>query len=232
MKLLFLDMEGTIFAKQKVQLRAGEPAYHNSLWSRLGHELGPRAQEEDARTIVKWEAGEYASYMDWCDETLRIYRSHGLTRDFFERVLASISYNPGVESTCHTLHERGIKTAIVSGGFLEQARRAQLDLKITHAYAAADLLWGPDGQLLHWNILPSDYEGKVDFVRLMMREYGLRREECGFVGDGKNDVFIAQEVGTSFALQGHPELRVVANHAIEEFSEILSWLDSSSRATP
>jgi phosphoserine phosphatase len=87
-----------------------------------------------------------------------------------------------------------------------------------------DLFWDDDGVLVHWNIFPSDYEGKVDFVRLLMREYGVRREECGFVGDGKNDVPIAREVGTSFAYQAQPELRDVATHEVDELTEILRWI--------
>lgn len=223
-KLLFLDMEGTIFAKQQIQLRPEEPYHHHSLWSRLMHELGPAALEDDAKTILKWDAGEYQSYLDWCDESLRNLQKHGLTRGLFEKTLDSIPYNRGVKEIFGILHERGVKTAIVSGGFIEQARRAQKDLKITHAYAAADLLWDNDGTLVHWNIFPSDYEGKVDFMRLLMREYGLCQKECGFVGDGKNDVPIAQEVGRSFAYQAHPELRDVATHEIEELTEILQWI--------
>jgi phosphoserine phosphatase len=107
---------------------------------------------------------------------------------------------------------------------MAQARQAQMELKITHAYAAVDLLWDTTGQLVHWNIFPSDYAGKVDFVTLLRREYGLSRDACGFVGDGKNDVLIAQEVGTSFAYQAHPELRVAASYAIEDFAEILRYI--------
>jgi phosphoserine phosphatase len=223
-RLLFLDLEGTIFAKQRVELRTGEERYHHSLWSRLAHELGPGALADDAATVEKWEAGHYQSYMDWCDESLRIHQKHGMTRDFFDRIQRSVPYNPGVPETIASIHGRGIKTAIVSGGFVPQARRAQQDLEITHAYAAVDLFWSSDGSLAHWNILPSDYEGKVDFVRLLIREYGFRTEDCAFVGDGKNDTHIATEVGISFAYQAHPALREVATHAIEDFPIILEHL--------
>jgi phosphoserine phosphatase len=220
-QLIFLDLEGTVFAKQRVKLRTGEERLHHSLWSRLAHELGPEALAEDAETVEKWEAGQYRSYMEWCEESLRIHKKHGMTRGLFDRIQASIPYNPQVPETIAAIHERGIKTAIVSGGFVAQARRAQRDLRITHAYAAVDLFWDPDDRLLHWNILPSDYEGKVDFVKLLIREYGFRPDECAFVGDGKNDIHIAKEVGVSFAYQAHSDLKSVATHAIEEFSKIL-----------
>jgi phosphoserine phosphatase len=223
-KMLFADMEGTLFEKQQVRLRHLEPSYHHSLWSRLMYELGEDALKEDARTIVKWESGQYRSYLDWVDDSVVILQKHGMNQELFERTLSSIQYNDGVKDTLERLHDRGIRTAIVTGGFLEQARRAQQELRITHAYAAVDLFWSPHGSIAHWNMFPSDYEGKVDYVRSIMREYGLSREECGFVGDGKNDAFIAREVGTSFAYQAHPELQAVSSHEIEEFSQILEWI--------
>ena len=92
---------------------------------------------------------------------------------------------------------------------------------MTHAYAAADLFWDREGKLIHWNILPSDYEGKVDFVRLLIREYRLSSSDCAFVGDGKNDAYVARQVGISFAYRAHPALKAAATHTIENFSEIL-----------
>ncbi|MCI5134021.1 MAG: HAD family hydrolase [Candidatus Electrothrix sp. AW2] len=223
-QLLFFDMEGTIFTKQQVKLRPDELHHdHHSLWSRLMYELGPSALADNEKTVLKWEAGGYRSYLDWIDECLDIFKKHGLTKHIFDKALDSIPYNPGVSETFQSLHQQGIKTAIVSGGFIEQARRAQQDLKITHAYAAADLFWDQDKILKHWNIFPSDFEGKVEFMRLLMKEYQLSRQDCAFIGDGKNDVFIAQEVGKSFAYQAHPDLRAVATYPIEEFSKILQW---------
>ena len=231
-RMLFTDMEGTLFEKQQVRLRTGDPSYPHSLWSRLMYELGEEALKEDAGTILKWEAGRYRSYLEWVDESVMILQKHGLSQELFERTLAGIQYNPGVQETFGVLHVHGIKTAIVTGGFYEQARRAQQDLRITHAYAAVDLFWSGDGSIAHWNMFPSDYEGKVDFVRLIMREYGFSRQECGFVGDGKNDALVAREVGISFAYQAHPELREASSHAVEEFSQILKWIPGSLTADP
>jgi phosphoserine phosphatase len=223
-RLLFLDLEGTIFSKQRIKLRTGDAQEHHSLWSRIAHELGPEALAADAETVEKWEAGGYKSYMDWCNESLRIHQRHGMTRELFERIQTSISYNAEVPETLAAIHARGIKTAIVAGGFLAQARRAQQELEITHAYAAVDLFWNHEGRLVHWNILPSDYEGKVDFVQLLIREYALTRAECAFIGDGKNDTHIAEEVGTSFAYRAHPDLEKAATYTITDFSEILRYL--------
>lgn len=71
-------------------------------------------------------------------------------------------------------------------------------------------------------IFPSDFDGKVDFVRLLMREYRLEADECAFVGDGVNDVPIASVVGTAVAYNGHPALRAAAQHSITDFGELLA----------
>jgi phosphoserine phosphatase len=223
-RLFFLDLEGTIFSRQRIKLCTGDEREHHSLWSRIAHELGPEALDADSKTVEKWETNRYKSYMDWCNESLRIHQRHGMTRELFERIQESVPYNAEVPETVAAVHNRGIKTAIVSGGFLAQARRAQQQLEITHAYAAVDLFWSSDGRLVHWNILPSDYEGKVDFVRLLIREYAFTKEECAFIGDGKNDTHIAKEVGISFAYRAHPDLQKVATHTINDFSEILRHL--------
>lgn len=220
-ELLFLDMEGTLFASQDVVVGPNH-AHHTSLWTRIFCELGPAALFDNVTMIEKWDGGRYRSYMDWVDDSLLAMRRHGLTRAQFEALVAETPYNPGVQETLEELHGRGIRTAIVSGGFIAQARRAQTDLRIHHAYAATDLFWDSAGELIHWNIFPSDFEGKVDFVRLMMREYRLEVDGCAFVGDGANDVPIASAVGTSVAYNGHPALREAAQHSIGDFAQLLT----------
>ena len=225
-RLVFLDMEGTIFAKQHVGLVPGDAQHHHSLWSRLMYECGPEAQVDDAKNIERWERGDFASYFDWVAESVAILRRHGLTKRQFQVAIESIDYNDGVEATIREIHSRGIRTVIISGGFIEQARKAQIDLGIYHSHAAVDLFWNRDGHIIHCNILPSDYRGKVDYLRLMMREFGYRSEECAFIGDGKNDVHIANETGLSFAYDAHPELQRVATHSISKFSQLLDHISN------
>ena len=230
-QLLFLDMEGTLFASQDVVV-GPDHAHHTSLWTRIFSELGPAAQIDNVAMIERWDGGGYRSYMDWVDDSLVAMRRHGLTRPLFEALVDETPYNPLVRETLEEIHARGIRTAIVSGGFLAQARRAQTDLRIHHGYAAADLFWDAAGEPIHWNIYPSDFEGKVDFVRLMMREYGLKPGQCAFIGDGANDVPIAAAVGTSVAYNGHPALRAAAHHSISDFDQLLAIVLKRSTRTP
>lgn len=225
-KLVFFDMEGTIF-KKTIRTSYGNTA--PSAWSLIARELGSDAFFEEEETKKRWTRGEYAGYVEWMEDTLRIYQKYGLRREFFDDVMGSVEYHKGVFETFRVLREKGLRLALISGGFKAQADRALRDLRINHAFAACELLWDERGNLVHWNLLPCDYEGKVDFMRLIMKEHGLAPDECAFVGDGKNDVALARVVGVSVAFNGASELREVSTYSVEQaegeedFSEILRF---------
>jgi len=219
-KLFFFDMEGTIFAEK----HASSGSANDSMWHRIACALGDKAVAQDAAMYSKWDRGEYGSYMEWIAETMKMYQQEGLTRDTFANLIHSIKYNEGVHEVVEELHKKDIKIAIISGGFMAHAGRAQQELKIEHAFAAVKIFWSEQGTVEHWNILPANEKGKVDFVELLRKEYGFSKEECAFVGDGKNDVHIAAHVGLSFAYKAHPALQKVATHSIEDFRDILKYV--------
>jgi phosphoserine phosphatase len=219
-KLFFLDLEGTLFNKQHIDRPHG---HNHSLWARIFHELGPEALAADNVHIEEFERGEI-NYIQWCERSLRAMQTHGLTKQLLEHIMQQIQYNNGVAETIAALHAKGIRTAIISGGFMEQAKRAQLDLRIQHAFAAVEIYWNADGSMAFWNIFPSDYQAKADYVELLRRECGFSKEECAFIGDGKNDVPIASHVGLSFAYNAHPALQEKTTHSITDFQDILKYL--------
>ena len=220
-------MEGTLF-KKVIEISKGNTA--PSAWTLLATHLGPEALKEEDETKDKWTDGKYTGYVEWMEDTIRVHKKYGLTKNFFNKVMDSIKYHKGVKETFKELNKRGIKTALISGGFKANADRAQKDLKITHSFAACEYFWDKNGKLLHWNLLPCDYEGKVDFMKLIMKEHRLSPEECAFVGDGKNDVFLAKEVGVSIAFNGAEELQRTSTYSInqkkgEDFTEILKHIN-------
>jgi phosphoserine phosphatase len=226
-KLVFFDMEGTIFQKA-IKDPKGNTA--PSAWTLLSKRLGENALAEEDATKDKWNSGKYAGYVEWMEDTIKIHQKYGLDKKFFEKVMKSIEYHPGVKEVFSELKKRGIKTALISGGFKAQADRAAIDLKIDHVFAACEYYWGEKGELLWWNLLPCDYAGKVDFMKLIMDEHGLDSKDCAFVGDGRNDILLAQAVGLSISFNGAPELAAVATHAVkqeegkEDFREVLKYL--------
>jgi len=212
-KLIFFDMEGTIF-KKAIKNSYGDIA--PSAWALIAKHLGENALEEENETKRKWNDGEYSGYVEWMEDTIRIHQKYGLTKSFFEKVMKSIEYHKGVKETFRELHRKGYHTALISGGFKAQADRAQIDLKIRHAFSACEYFWGKNGKLIHWNLLPCDYDGKVDFMKLLMKEHGLSAKECAFVGDGKNDIPQAKAVGLSISFNGNENLQKVATYCVNQ----------------
>ena len=140
---------------------------------------------------------------------------------------------PGISEAVSTFRDWGATTAIISGGFKALADRIQRSLKIDHALSGCEYFFDPETDLLeHWNLLPTAYEGKVDFMRLIMKEHGVRVDECVFIGDAQNDVWMAKEAGLSIAFNAHSDLQEVCTYAInqppgqEDFQAVVDCIDS------
>ncbi len=225
--LVVLDMEGTIFYKHyKDSFGNTTP----SLWTKIAEYLGKEALELEEETKQKWTNKEYSSYVEWMADTIKIHQMFDIKKHDFDKVIDMTKYHPNVKKTVETLHAQGYATALISGGFKAQADIAQKELHIDHSFAACEYFWNEKGELIGWNLLPCDYEGKLDFVKLLMNHYGFTKKQCFFIGDGRNDIHIAQAVGTSISFNGAKELEQVTTFQIkqkegkEDFSEVLKFI--------
>ncbi len=228
-KLIVFDMEGTIF-KKVVKMRDAYGKTAPGFWHLIAEHLGEKALAEENATKEKWNRGGYKGYVEWMEDTIRVHQKYHLDKKFFDKVMTLAEYWPGVKETFKALQERGIRTALISGGFKAQADKAAKDLRINHVFAACEYYWDKNGKLVWWNLLPCDYEGKIDFMNLIMKEHGFKPEECAFIGDGKNDIPFAKAVGLSISFNGAKELQEVCTYSInqpeekEDFKEILRYL--------
>lgn len=213
-KLIFFDMEGVIF---QPGLKEERKAVAASIWSAIGSHLGGEAHAEEEKGKARWADGKFKNYIEWMEYTIEIHKKYGLQMADFYNIIKKVQYMPGAVETFRELKKRGFKTAVISGGFKNLANRAIRDLGIDHTFAACEYFFDESsGRLVSWNMIPCDYEGKVDFMRLMMREYNLHPTECAFIGDGVNDIPLAKEVGLSIAFNGRKELQEVTTHSINQ----------------
>jgi len=208
-----MDLEGTLL-KKEYRLDTGKVA--PSAWTVLARKLGNNAYVEEEETKEKWLRGEYAGYIEWMRDTIRIHQKYNLTQAFFYAVMNSVELMPGVFNAVAEFRQNGAITAIITGGFKALADRVQRQLKIDHAFSGCEYFFDPNGYIQHFNLLPADEEGKVDFMQLIAKEHGVERKDCVFVGDGKNDVHLAKAVGVSIAFNAQPELKNVASISIDQ----------------
>src|SRR5438105_3131872 len=237
-RIVFLDMEGTLLRKE-YRLDDGKVA--PSAWTVLAEALGPECLAAENATKTRWVAKGYSGYLEWMRDTIRIHKQFGLTERIFREVIDSVSLMPNVDAALQRIHAAGAVTCVVTGGFKALADRVQRRLRIHHAFAACEYFFDPGTGLIdHFNLLPADEAGKVDFMNLTCREYGVDPRECAFVGDGMNDVHLARAVGFSIAFNAQPDLIAVAttsinqNSGAEDFLIVADLLDraTSKRGTP
>jgi phosphoserine phosphatase len=212
-KLIFLDLEGTLL---RIPPIVTQTQVAQSAWTILAQLLGPDCLKEEEETKKKWEAKSYLNYVSWMEDTIRIHQKYGLDRKIFTSLINMIDEMPGIRTAADRFHAWGSRIAIVTGGFKALADKAQLAIRAHHTFAACEYFFDERGQLAHWNLLPSDYEGKLHFMRLLMREYDFGRDECILVADGINDVPLAREVGVSISFNGQAALKSVAALSVDQ----------------
>lgn len=208
-----MDLEGTLLRKE-YRLDNGKVA--PSAWTLLAERLGAACYEEEEATKDRWTRHVYRGYVEWMRDTIRIHQKYGLTAAFFSEVMDSVPLTAGVEEAVAEFKVRGAITAVISGGFKALADRVQRHLRIDHSLSGCEYFFDSAGHIEHFNLLPSDEEGKADFMHLIAKEYGVSPRDCAFVGDGKNDVALAQSVGLSIAFNAQPELQAVCGIIIAQ----------------
>ncbi len=221
MKLIALDVEGTIF---KTRIRLPGTTIDSTIWQSLADSLGDKAVEEEIATHSNWSEGKYRTYIEWMQDTISIHRRHGLTQQVFQTVINSAEYNDGATDVLRSLVDAGHTLVLVTGGFKELAARAQRDTGIIHAFAACEYMFNRQGTLEGYNLLPCDFHGKLDFISLMLKECGAEGSDWVFIGDGANDVPIAEAAPISIGYRPHEVLKPAVTHVVHSFDEIPSLL--------
>lgn len=220
-RLCFFDMEGTLLAKNK-SLDNGKVA--PSAWTVLAKAISDSCYQDEELSKDRWLAGKYISYTAWMMDTVRIQIHHGMRREHLKSVIDEARLHDGAGSLVDYLKQNGVATALISGGFKELADMTQVELGIDHAYSACQYFFREDGSVVHYNLLPTDEEGKLVFMEHLAKEYGVTLDECIFIGDGKNDVRLAQACGLSIAFNAQQELKDISTHTIDQPHEKLGEL--------
>jgi len=132
-----------------------------------------------------------------------------LLRVYHER----LQLNPGAEAMLAALKKHGIRTLLVSGGFVNFTERLKQRLGLD--YAHANTLEIVDGKLTG-KVLGDivDAQGKADWLNRVREELGLRREQVIAMGDGANDLKMMAQAGVSIAYHAKPVVRAQATYAL------------------
>ncbi len=153
----------------------------------------------------------------------------GLPQTIFSQVLAKIHLTRGAEELVASLHDRGYKVGLVSGGFHENvdplAERLGID------YIKANRLEIADGKLTgrHLGDVVTK-ETKVAMLKQWALENHLPLSKTVAVGDGANDLPMILTAGIGIAFNAKAIVRAQAPYRIDEpnLSKVLDILDNAN----
>ncbi len=134
---------------------------------------------------------------------------HALQRVYDER----LQLNPGADIMLAGLKQHGIKTLLVSGGFVffTERLKARLGLDYTHANTLEIVNGKLTGKVLGKIF---DAQGKADWLVKVRGELGLKPAQVIAMGDGANDLKMMALAGISIAYHAKPVVREQASYAL------------------
>ncbi|MDO8926212.1 MAG: phosphoserine phosphatase SerB [Sideroxyarcus sp.] len=124
-----------------------------------------------------------------------------------------LKLNPGAETMLSALMKHGVRTLLVSGGFVffTERLKARLGLDFAHAneleIVDGKLTGNVSGKIV-------DAQGKADWLNHVREELGLQSAQVIAMGDGANDLKMMAQAGVSIAYHAKPVVRAQASYAL------------------
>jgi phosphoserine phosphatase len=144
----------------------------------------------------------------------RVALLEGLDVSALERVYAErLQLNPGAEALVAGLKARGIKLALVSGGFTFFTERLKQRLGLD--YTLANVLHQENGKLkghVEGDIVGA--EAKAAFLLQLCAGMGIDQQQVIAMGDGANDLQMLGLAGLGVAYHAKPAVQAQADVAI------------------
>ncbi|HHM04198.1 MAG TPA: phosphoserine phosphatase SerB [Gammaproteobacteria bacterium] len=158
----------------------------------------------------------------------RVQLLAGLDASALERVYEErLRLNPGAEALIEGLKARGIKLALVSGGFTFFTERLKKRLGLD--YTLANTLEIRQNRLtgrVLGNIVGA--KAKADFLASLCKALNIHPAQAIAAGDGANDLLMLEQAGLSVAYHAKPALQAQAATALNHcgLNGVLAFLEN------
>ncbi len=156
-------------------------------------------------------------------------KKEGLTKKHLQEILDRVPIRKGSKELIDWLHERGAKTAIVSGGIDILAERIGKELEMD--FVLSNIVEVDDNETVTGNgISRVKLKNKAEAVRNLRKELGIEKADCAAVGDSDIDASMFSECGLGIAFNPKPSATVLIDSAdvvvnAERLDEIKPYLE-------
>ncbi len=206
MKLVVFDLDSTIIDAESLDE-----------FGKLGN------KEEEIREITKKAMTGEISFEEALRKRVQLLR--GLEIEKIREKVKEIPPMEGAAETVSELRSKGIKTAVISGGFDIVAERIKEELAMD--YSVANQFVVEDGKITGEVVGPLIKEGsKGKIFEMLAAKVGVSLEECAAIGDGANDISMFRKAGLSIAFNSKPVVEAAADVVIKkkDLREILPYV--------
>lgn len=134
----------------------------------------------------------------------------GVKSSIFEDLKSVLEVTTGVPKLLKVLKRLGVRTAVLSGGFIPLTSHLAKELGIDHAFA--NTLVSSEGFLtgeLEGTIV--DAAQKAWHLVDIAKQYGISKDQVIAVGDGANDLAMMKEAGLGVAWNAKPRVQMMAD---------------------
>ncbi|KAB5560243.1 HAD-like domain-containing protein [Coniochaeta sp. 2T2.1] len=140
----------------------------------------------------------------------RVQLLKGLPDSIFETLRPVLDVTPGVKQLIPALKRLGVKTAVLSGGFLPLTSWLAKELGIDHAHANEVII--QDGRLTgEVKGLIVGQQRKRDLLVEIAGKEGISLDQVIAVGDGANDLLMMEAAGLGVAWNAKPMVQMEAD---------------------
>ena len=145
--------------------------------------------------------------------TRRMRLLEGLSETQLQGVASSLPFMPGLKQMMQGLKERGVRTAILSGGFTYFAEYLQAALGFDEIHA--NTLEFQQGVLSGRAVEPIvDGARKAHLLQQIAAQHGIPLEHVIAVGDGANDLPMISLAGLGVAFHAKPKVQAEAQYSL------------------
>jgi len=179
-KLVIFDLDGTLTQER-------------SIWEYIHKKL--RKWYGFAEEYQNLFLAGKISYEEFCERDAQVWK--GMKVEELSKIVETVPFHPGVDELIDYIKQKGLKLSMVSSGLSLLSN--WVHEKYGFDYSVSNDLLHENGILTGKVKIQVNYDKKAEWVKKIVKQFGVNPEEVVAIGDSKGDMDMFQMVGFSIA---------------------------------